>query len=169
VILQTERLALHAFTLDDAPFVLELLNDPDFLRYIGDKGARDVDGARAYLEAGPLAGYARHGFGLWRVERRADGLNLGMCGLLKRDHLEHPDVGYAFLPVARGQGYALEAVAATVAYARAPLGLHEICAITTVDNQASIRVLERAGFSLARVMPANERDPELNLYTRSLT
>lgn len=169
MILASERLALHAFTLDDAPFVLELLNDPDFLRYIGDKGARDLEGARAYLTAGPLASYARHGFGLWRVERRADGVSLGMCGLLKRDHLEHPDVGYAFLPLARGQGYAAEAVTATVAHAHAVLGLRDLCAITTVDNQASIRVLERAGFTLARVMPATDRDPELNLYARALT
>src|SRR6478736_5082404 len=110
-VLLTERLALYRFTLDDAPFAMALVNDPSFVRYIGDKGVRTLEDARGYLEKGPLASYERYGFGLFKVVRRADGEAVGMCGLLKRDALDDVDVGYAFLPAFWSNGYALESVA----------------------------------------------------------
>lgn len=165
-VLTTKRLALHRFTLDDAPFAFELVNDPAFLRYIGDRGVRTLDDARAYLINGPLASYERHGFGLFKVIRKATGQPVGMCGLLKRDTLEDVDVGYAFLPAFRSQGYAAEAVAGTIDYARRTHQLRRVVAIVQPDNSASIKVLERAGFTLERQVQMSADAQPLQLFGR---
>lgn len=142
---ETARLRLRPLTLDDAPFVLGLLNEPSFLEHIGDKGARDLDGARRYLAEGPLAMYAAHGLGLWLVEEKKSGAPIGLCGLLQRPTLPEPDLGYAFKPASWGQGYALEACRATLAWGREAKGLTRILAIVSPGNAASIRVLEKLG------------------------
>jgi ribosomal-protein-alanine N-acetyltransferase len=152
-VLLTPRLAIRAFTLDDAPFIVELLNDPGWLRNIGDRGVRTLDDARRYLSEGPIAAGARQGFALWAVLRRDDPQGvaaspMGMCGLVRREGLDNVDLGYAFLPAARGQGYAREAAAAVLAHAFERLGLTRIVAITAVDNVASGRVLEAIGMRL---------------------
>jgi ribosomal-protein-alanine N-acetyltransferase len=142
----TERLELREFSADDADFVLRLLNEPSFLRYIGDRGVRTSEDARRYIADGPVAGYARHGHGLLRVLRKSDGAGIGMCGVLKRDTLPDPDIGFSFLPQYWSQGYALEAARAVMAHARGVLGLERILAITTQDNESSMRLLGRLGF-----------------------
>jgi [ribosomal protein S5]-alanine N-acetyltransferase len=146
-ILLTPRLAIRAFTLDDAPFIVELLNDPGWLKNIGDRGVRTLDDARRYLSDGPIAAGARQGFALWAVLRRDDaiGVPIGMCGLVRREGLDHVDLGYAFLPTGRGQGFAREAAAAVLKHGFERLGLTRIVAITAVDNEASGRVLEAIG------------------------
>lgn len=141
----TPRLRLDPFTVDDAAFIVALLTDPDWLRYIGDRGVRTEEEARGYLASGPLASYAAHGFGLYRVARRDTGAPIGMCGLLRRDTLPDVDLGFAFLPAHRGQGFAREAAAATLVYARETLGLDRIVAIVSPANASSIRVLEALG------------------------
>jgi RimJ/RimL family protein N-acetyltransferase len=143
---ETARLRLRLLEEGDAEFALELLNDPDFLAHIGDKGVRTREDARAYLCNGPLASYAAHGFGLWGVEPREGGPLLGMCGLLRRDWLDAPDIGYAFLPAARGRGIAREVAAATLDLARSRFGASRVLAIVNPDNAASIRLLEQVGF-----------------------
>jgi len=120
-VLESARLALRRLTPEDAPFILELLNDPLFLRFVGDKGVRTLDGARDYIVNGPMASYAQHGFGLFHVSLKPDGTPIGMCGLLKREVLEDVDVGFAYLPRFSGQGYATEAARATIDYGRAVL------------------------------------------------
>lgn len=152
-VLETMRLRLRQFELGDAAFVLELLNEPSWLRFIGDRGVRTLDDARAYIENGPRAMFARHGFSLLVVERKDDGAALGMCGLIQRASLDAPDIGYAFLPRAWGHGYAREAAAAVLAYGRATLGLSRILAITDPDNLASIKLLEQIGMRFVEVIP----------------
>ena len=152
-ILETDRLALRELHDDDAPFLLELLNEPSFLRSIGDRHVRTLDDARAYVANGPAASYTRHGFGLWRVALKDDDTPIGICGLLKRDALDHADLGYAFLPRFWSRGYAAESCAAVIAFARQTLGLDRLLAVTSPDNDASIRVLERLGFRFERSMP----------------
>jgi ribosomal-protein-alanine N-acetyltransferase len=142
---ETARLRLRPLTLDDAPYILGLLNEPSFLQHIGDKGARDLDGARRYLSEGPLAMYAAHGLGLWLVEERSSGSPIGMCGLLQRPTLPEPDLGYAFTPAFWGQGYALEACRATLAWGRELRGFDRILAIVSPANAASIAVLRKLG------------------------
>jgi RimJ/RimL family protein N-acetyltransferase len=166
--IESDRLALRRLSVRDAPFILQLLNDPDWLRFIGDRGVRTLEDARNYILTGPLESYARHGFGLFLAELKADGTPIGLCGLLKRDVLEDVDVGYAFLPRFRGSGYAYEAAAATLRFAKDRIGLGRVAAITNPDNQRSIRVLEKLGMAFERMVRLSEGAPEIRLYARTL-
>lgn len=161
-VIETARLRLREFTPEDAAFVLRLLNEPSFLRYIGDRGVRSLDDAKRYIADGPVAGYARFGYGLMRVERKSDGATVGMCGVLKRDTLPDPDIGFSFLPEHWSQGYALESARAVMRHAREILGLGRIVAITTRDNEPSMRLLEKLGFRFERMIPMG--DEELRLF-----
>ncbi len=144
--LLTERLEIRPFCLEDAPFILRLLNEPSFVQNIADKGVRTLAQARTYLSEGPLASYAAHGHGLWMVLDRETGAALGMCGLIRRSSLPEPDLGYAFVPEAWGRGYAREAAAACLGWGRARLGLSIVLAIVSPANTASIRLLAALGF-----------------------
>jgi [ribosomal protein S5]-alanine N-acetyltransferase len=167
-VIETERLVLRRLDADDAAFIVALVNDPDWLRHIGDKNVRSLDDARAYLSNGPIASYEKHGFGLFAVERRDDGALIGMCGLIKRDTLDDVDIGFAYLPAYRAQGYAREAAAATLAYARDAHGLKRVVAIVSPANHASARLLERVGFRYeSPVRTAADRDP-IDLYATAL-
>ena len=145
--IESQRLVLRPLVADDASFIHALVTDPDWLRYIGDRGVRTIDDARAYIENGPRAMYARCGHGLLAVELRDGSEPLGICGILKRDGLDDPDLGFAFLPAHRGRGYALEAAAATLDWARATGRFGRIVAITSRDNEASVRLLRKLGFA----------------------
>lgn len=159
----TPRLCLREFTLADASFVLQLLNDPDFIRFIADKGVRSIADAEAYLQAGPLASYATNGFGLWAVAHRQTGLLLGMCGLIRRPDVPHVDVGYAFMPQARGQGYAVEAAAAARAYGLDVLALPRVVGFIDPANHASAKVLQAIGLHSQGMvsLPGVDGDTEL--------
>lgn len=167
--LETERLSLRRLTVDDAPFVAALYNEPSFLENIGDRGVRNVEDARRFLRDGPMAMYARHGFGLWQVSRRADGVGIGMCGLLKRDTLPDVDIGYAFFPQFWGQGYAFEAVSATLRHAARALGLRRVIAVVSRGNTGSIRVLEKAGMRFERMHAMEPNEPDVCLYGLDLS
>jgi RimJ/RimL family protein N-acetyltransferase len=166
-VLVTPRLALREFTFDDAAFVLELLNEPAFLHNIGDKGVRTLEDARNYLQQGPLDSYGRNGFGLYAAcLRHAEGAApVGMCGLVKREGLPDPDVGYAFLQRHCGRGYAVESAAAVLDYGLRTLGLPRILAITSPDNHGSIRVLEKIGMTFDRMIRLREGDDEVKLFS----
>jgi RimJ/RimL family protein N-acetyltransferase len=167
--LETDRLILRELTLDDAGFILALVNDPDWHRFIGDRGIRTVEAARAYLVDGPMETYRRLGFGFWHVGTRADGRPIGMCGLIKRDTLDHVDLGFAYLPAYRGLGFAHEAAVACLDYARNTLRLNRVVATTALDNAASGRLLERLGFRFERVIRPSLERPEVRLYGLALT
>ena len=165
-VLETARLTLRLLTLDDALFILKLVNDPDFLRFIGDKKVRSLQDARRYLTEGPLASYAQHGFGLNLALLRNDGTPIGMCGLLKRDELDDVDVGFAFLPPFRGQGYATEAGAAVLEHGRVHFDLKRIVAIVSPDNAGSKRVLEKLGMSFDRKIRLGKETTDIDLLAR---
>lgn len=150
-ILETPRLRLCELLHTDAPFLLELLNEPAFLENIGDKQVRSIDDAHRYLEQGPLASYAAHGFGLWRVDLNSNGSPIGICGLLQRPFLPHPDLGYALLQRHWSSGYAIEAARATLHHARTCLHLETLYAMTALENPSSIHILEKLGFRFERV------------------
>jgi RimJ/RimL family protein N-acetyltransferase len=162
-VLQTQRLSLRRMSLDDGEFIVELLNDPSFLRFIGDKGVRTVEDARRYILTGPMDSYERHGFGLWLVELKESETPIGICGLLKRDTLSDVDIGFAFLPRHRSRGYAFESAAAVMDYGRKILGLRRIVAITDDDNTASHRVLAKIGMSFDRMIRLTPEGPEIRL------
>lgn len=160
-VLETERLFLRRLTVDDAEFILTLLNEPSFLRYIGDKQVRDLEGARQYILNGPVASYERNGFGLNLVELRDSHTPIGICGLLKREELPDPDIGFAFLPAFWNKGFAFEAAAAVLHGAREQLRIQRILAITSLDNDASIKLLQRLGFRFERVMRLSKDEVKL--------
>ncbi len=164
MILETERLRLRRLSLDDAAFMVDLLNEPSFLRFIGDKGVRTLDDARDYLREGPMASYERHGFGLYLVELKEKGDPMGICGLVKRDALEDVDVGFAFLPAFWLKGYAFESVSAVIAYERRTLGLRRIVAVTQSDNVGSIKTLEKVGLTFEGMVRLSEEGPTLQLF-----
>lgn len=152
MILETERLRLRHLAPADAPFILELLNDPGFIRNIGDRGVRTLEQARKYILTGPGASYEQHGFGLNLVESKQSGSGVGICGLLRRECHPDTEIGFALLPKARGQNYAFEAACAVVDFAVRSQQLARIVALTAPDNFASIRVLERLGFRFERMV-----------------
>jgi RimJ/RimL family protein N-acetyltransferase/protein tyrosine phosphatase (PTP) superfamily phosphohydrolase (DUF442 family) len=162
--LDTPRLRLRPLETADAPFILGLLNEPSWLRFIGDRGVRGLDDARRYVVEGPRRAYATHGYGLMLVERREDGLPQGLCGLIRRDGLADPDVGFALVPSAWGHGYAWEAAHATLVDARATHRLERVVAVTTADNRASQRLLVRLGLRYQRKIRLSGDAAELDLY-----
>jgi RimJ/RimL family protein N-acetyltransferase len=167
-ILETARLVLREFTHGDDAFLLRLLNEPSWLRFIGDRGVRTLEDARRYVDDGPRASQARNGFALWCVVPKGAGEPKGMCGLIRRDTLPGPDVGFAFLPEAWGKGFAVESAAAVLARARDVLGIRRVLAITDPDNAASIRVLERIGMTREGCVRMPGEQLDLALYARDL-
>jgi len=167
IVLETERLILRHLSEDTDPeFVLRLLNEPSFLRYIGDKGVRTLDDARRYLVTGPIASYEINGFGLYLVQLKDSGLSVGMCGLIKRDTLPDIDIGFALLPEFWNQGYALEAATGVAAYANNTLEIDRIVAITDPDNEASARLLNKLGLTFESLIDLGDGKP-VRLFTPS--
>ena len=162
--ISTQRLLVRPITIDDAPFILTLLNEPSFLRYIGDKQVRTVEYARQYILNGPAASYERHGFGLCLMELKELHTPVGMCGILKRDGLPDPDIGFALIPDFWNKGLAFEAATAVLKDARERLKLDRILAITSLDNDASINLLERLGFRFERVMQLTPESDPVKLF-----
>ncbi len=162
IVCETERLTVRHFTLADAEFIIELLNEESFIRYIADKNVRNIADAEHYLTAGPMTSYDKFGFGLSLVLLKDTGTPIGMCGLLKRDELRYPDLGYAFLPRYCGQGYALEAANAVLKSGMKVHSLAQVLAITLPDNLTSNRLLKQAGF--VQNGTVNLYDSENNLY-----
>lgn len=163
-VLQTPRLDIRRMTEIDAPFIVRLLNDPAWLRFIGDKGVRTVDDARRYLVDGPLAMYRRTGFGLYLVTLRGSGVPIGMCGLIRREGLDDVDIGFAFLPEFHRQGYGREAAAAVMEFGKTVFRLARIVAITSPENVASIRLIERLGLRLERSIELPGDGGRVSLY-----
>ncbi|MDP4918510.1 MAG: GNAT family N-acetyltransferase [Haliea sp.] len=162
--LHTPRLLIDPLTEDDAAFMLALLNDPDFILHIADRGVRSIEQAKQYLRDGPLASYRENGFGLWAVRPVGGGEPLGICGLVKRAGLSDVDIGYGFLPAARGRGLAHEAAVAVLGYAAGELSLRRLVAIVAPANTPSRTLLEHLDFrheSMVRLTPEAE---ELCLY-----
>jgi RimJ/RimL family protein N-acetyltransferase len=162
--LDTERLFLRRFTVDDAPFVLTLLNEPSFLRYIGDKKVRNLEDARQYILNGPVASYEANDFGLYLVEFKEIRTPIGMCGLIKREELPDPDIGFAFLPDFWNKGFAFEAAAAVLHDVRERLRLQRLLAITSLDNEASIKLLQRLGFRFDSVIRLSADREQVKLF-----
>jgi RimJ/RimL family protein N-acetyltransferase len=163
-IIETDRLRVRTLSVDDAEFILRLLNEPSFIQNIGDRGVRTLDDARAYILKGPIASYEKFGFGLWMVETKSEAASIGICGLLKRDVLEDVDIGYALLSEFWSQGYALESASAVMEYASEKLGLKRVVAVTNSDNESSIRLLEKMGFKYERMVRLSEDAPEIKLF-----
>jgi ribosomal-protein-alanine N-acetyltransferase len=162
-VIRTSRLDLRELDFSDAEFILQLLNEDGFIRFIGDKGVRTLADARDYILQGPMDSYARNGFGLYAACLR-DTTPIGICGLVKREGLNDPDVGFAFLSRYRSRGYAVESAAAILAHARDNLCIARVVAITSPDNWSSIAVLQKIGLQFERMIRLVDHSPELKLF-----
>ncbi len=168
VVIRTQRLVLRELAPGDSRFILELLNEPAFLRFIGDKGVRTLSDAREYILKGPVDSYARHGFGLYAACLH-DGTPIGICGLVRRDGLADVDVGFSFLSRYCAKGYAVESAAAVLAHAHGTLRIRRVVAITAPDNERSIAVLQKIGLRFERMIRLAEYGPELKLFGTGLS
>ena len=166
VVLETDRLNLREYTIDDAPFLLRLVNDPAWLLHIGDRKVYSIEDAERYLLDGSIKSYQDHGFGFWKVELKSTGEPMGSAGLAKRDYLEDVDLGFAFLPEYRTQGYAHEAATSIINFAKKSLNLKNLIAITSQDNIPSINLLAKLGFHFENKFLLEGE--ELNLYNLEL-
>ncbi len=163
-ILETNRLSLKYLTFEDAPFIVELLNDSDFIKNIGDRGVRDNKSAVTYLKNGPLQSYAKNGFGIYLVIKKETQEPIGICGLIKRETLNDVDIGYAYLPKYRGMGYAVEAAQVVLNYGIHTLKLNRIVAITIPENKGSIKVLEKIGLQFKEMIQLEGDDSPIMLF-----
>lgn len=152
MILETERLEFHHLSLSDTEFVIELLNTPGWIKYIGDRGIKTQEDAIQYIVGGPVTSYQNNGFGLWLIKLKGTNISIGLCGLIKRDYLEDVDIGYAFLPEYYGKGYAYEAAKAALDLARSEYQLKRVVAITSKDNERSIALLEKLGMHFEKMI-----------------
>lgn len=150
--IKTKRLRLELLNSNDTKFILELLNSPGWLEFIGDRGVKTEDDALNYIQNGPLSDFEKHGFCLFKVVLAETNAPIGMCGLLKRDFLDHPDIGFAFLGEYGGHGYALESSEGVLSWAREQLGIEKVLAITLAENKRSIGLLEKLGLSYERMV-----------------
>ncbi len=164
VVLETERLRLRWMTLEDAPLLLELMNDPAFILYVADRGLRTVEDAERYLTEKVLPSFDQNGFGMNVVELKTSAMAVGTCGLVKREHMEHVDIGYAFRRDFWGQGFAYEAAAALFQYGQEVLGLPKIVAITAPGNERSIKLLEKLGLRFDRMIATPGVEGESKLF-----
>lgn len=162
IVLETERLNLRWFDIKDAPFILELVNDPAWIQFIGDKRVKNLEDAKNYIVNGPIDMYNKIGFGLYLVERKEDLIPLGMCGLIKRDSLEDVDIGFAFLEKFRSKGYGYESASAVMEYGVQKLGIKRIVAITSTDNVDSGNLLEKVGLRFEKII--SDSGEELKLF-----
>ncbi len=151
-IIETPRVILTEQTEDDASFIFELMNSPAWLKYIGDRNIRSVEDARTYIADGAIKSYKQSGFGFYLVKLKESLVPIGISGLVKRDTLEHPDIGFAFLPEYEGEGYGYESASAVMKYAREVLNIDTILAITSKDNVSSIKLLEKLGLTLKQFL-----------------
>lgn len=159
IVAETERLVLREIVEDDAPFILELLNTPSFVKYIGDRGVLKIDDARNFIENRYRQSYREHGYGMFTVEQQVNGKAIGICGFVRRDTLPGPDLGFAFLPEYEGKGFGYESASAIMDYGRKQLGFERVYAITSLDNQISCKLLTKLGFYFERLieMPDGQR------------
>jgi RimJ/RimL family protein N-acetyltransferase len=164
-VIETDRLILRHLSPEDAAFILRLLNEPSWLNFIGDRGVRTLEDARAYILKGPVEMYSRLGFGLYLVELKEEGISMGICGLIKRDALEDVDIGFAFLPEFWGKGYAYESASAVMGYGKRAFGLNRLVAITSPDNYVSAKLLEKLGFNFERMIKLSDDNEEVRLFT----
>ena len=167
--LETERLQLRWLTLDDAPLMLAIWNDPAFIRHVGDRGIRTVEEARAGMVTGAMQLYEKYGYGPYRVAHKDDDTAIGICGLFRRDSLDEPDIGYGVLPEYCGKGYAYEASRAVMEFARSDLALARLIAIISPNNEPSIGLIRKLGLRFERMHRMQEDEDEVCIYGVQLT
>lgn len=164
MLISSNRLHLSEFSLKDASFFFELVNDPDWIKYIGDRNIKTISDSENYLKDKIIPSYKQFGFGFYVVRLKESNLPIGMCGLIKRDWMSYVEIGYAFLNKHRSKGYAIEASIATKKYAKEEIGISKIAALTDVDNEKSGNLLNRLGLEFERLISYPGEQKKCKLY-----
>ncbi|NND63990.1 MAG: GNAT family N-acetyltransferase [Flavobacteriaceae bacterium] len=165
MLLKTNRLIIRKITLEDSPFYLKLFNSEGWLKYIGDRNIHTLEDAEAYIEKNYLSSYEKHGYGSYAVDLKEENTTIGACGLYKRDNLEYPDVGFAFLPEYSGKGYGYESAAAILEYAKGAWGIHKVYGFTVDYNKPSISLLKKLGLTQKGTYTFKDDPEELLLFS----
>lgn len=153
-IVETKRLTLDKASLNDAGFFHKLMNSTTWLEFIGDRGIRSEHEAADYIQNGLIYSYDRYGFGLYKIELKENKVPIGICGFVKRDYLDHADIGFAMLPNYEGLGFMLEAALACMSFGYNSLGLNPILAVTTFENTRSKHLLQKIGLhEIGKIKP----------------
>lgn len=163
-ILETDRLYLRRLIRDDAGFILQLLNEPSWIEFIGDKNVSNLNDAKKYIELSAITMYQQYGYGLFLVCDKGHDTPMGLSGLMKRDNLDHADLGYAFLPEFWKKGFALEAVKSVLDYAKETHQLSTILALTKSSNASSIKLLNKVQFQFDRDLKLLDDEENLHIY-----
>lgn len=164
-ILETDRITIEEASSNDAPFFYDLLNSPGWIQFIGDRGIKNLQDAENYIQNSLIKGYKLHGYGLYKIELKESGTPVGICGLLKRPYLEHPDIGFAIMPQFEGKGYCFEAAKGVMNYAFTKLNQTTLLGITTLENVKSQNLLRKLGLKHIDTLPATTLDPEFMLFS----
>ena len=167
-VIETDRLVLRWATESDAAFVLDLVTEPSWKKFIGDSGVKTLTGAREYIRDKLIASYYEHGFGLYIVEQKSDGQPVDICGLVKRETLNDVDIGFAFKQAHWSQGFGFESANGVMTFCQENLGLDRLVAITAPDNQPSIRLLQKLGLNYEKTMKLDQSKPEVKLFSKIL-
>ena len=168
-LIETERLRLRPVTVDDTELMLAIWNDPAFIRNVSDRGIRTVEQARDAIESGAQKLFEDYGYGPYCMSLKSDGTMIGICGLFKRDNLEDPDIGFGVLPDYCGKGYAGEAAAAVVNFARNELGITTLTAIVSPTNAPSIGLIKKLGLTFDQMITMPGDDDAICLYSKAFT
>ena len=166
--IETERVRIRALTIIDAGFMMQLMNTATWIKNIGNRNINNKTAASNYIANNIINSYHVNGFGLFLVAQKKDNLPIGICGIVKREGLALPDLGFAFLPQYEGKGFATEAGKAVVKYASESLQIAELAGITKPDNLASIRVLEKVGMEFKQMILLPQDANEFSLYAMAL-
>lgn len=158
IVIETPRLLLQKFIVEDAPFMLELLNTPLWIKFIGDRNVKTVAESEQYLLNGYIKSYQTHGFGFYKVVLRETNEAIGICGIIKRDYLEDADIGFAFLPQFLGKGYGFESASATLDYAQNALKIKRLVAIVNPENIISIGLIKKIGMQFEKTIYSNKEE-----------
>ncbi len=169
MLLETERLIIRKLTLDDASFFFELVNDPDWIRFIGDRNVQTIDDAKDYLQNRIFKSYEDSGFGFYAVVLKSTNEVVGITGFVDRDELEDVDVGFAFLPKGRGKGYAFESTQALMEYGIKTLKFKKVLAIANNDNERSHNLLKKLGFVFEKYVKLYDEEDEISLFSFNVT
>jgi len=161
---ETERLLLRPTGMEDAKFILELLNTPKWLQFIGDRHVNTLEEAKNYIETRMLPQLKRLGYSNYTLVRNSDGALLGTCGLYDREGLEGIDIGFALLPQFESQGYGYEAARKLKEAAFDDFGIDQLQGITSKENIASQKLLKKLGFNLVGTTRLPNEKEDLFLF-----
>ena len=169
LILKTNRLKLLEFEKSDSQFILELLNEPAWIEFIGEKNVHTINDAESFIEHNLIPSYKKNGFGLYAVKLKDDNTPIGMCGLLNRPGLSDIDLGFASLSKYQRLGFAYESSIAILNYSKTVLKINKVVAITNSNNTASAKLLEKLGFRFDKLIDLSDDGKDIcKLFTPQL-